>query len=81
MADHASTIDKIIEYLRNSFDPAAAGEIDALQSFEQRGVINFVIQDKNEDTARKELRDHFVFESSDLATKYLRARQKWSTPS
>ena len=47
MANHTSTIDKVIEYLTNSFDPAAAGEIDARIEIRMREEsIYFVIQDK-----------------------------------
>ena len=47
MADTTSTIDKIIEYLTNNFDPAAANEIDArIELRLDEESVHFVIQDK-----------------------------------
>ena len=55
MADQASTIDKIIEYLTNSFDPAAAGEVDArIELRMSEESIHFVIQDKKMQMAEQE---------------------------
>ena len=73
MADHTSTIDKIIEYLTKSFDPAAAGEIDArIELRMNEESIHFVIQDKKlqlseqkESPVSPEIT--LFFESSDLA--------------
>ena len=70
MADHSSTIDKIIEYLRHSFDPAAAGEIDArIELRMSEESIHFVIQDKKMQMAEQEKSPEITlfFESSDLA--------------
>ena len=47
MADCTSTIDNIIEYLTNNFDPAAATEIDArIELRLNEESVQFVIQDK-----------------------------------
>ena len=70
MADHTSTIDKIVEYLTNSFDPAAAGEIDArIELRMSEESINFVIQDKKMQMGEQEKSPEITlfFESSDLA--------------
>ena len=70
MANHTSTIDKVIEYLTNSFDPAAAGEIDArIEIRMSEGSIYFVIQDKKMRMGEKEKSPEITlfFESSDLA--------------
>ena len=70
MADHTSTIDKIVEYLTNSFDPAAAGEIDArIELRMSEESIHFVIQDKKMQMAEQEKSPEITlfFESSDLA--------------
>ena len=73
MADHTPTIDKIIEYLTKSFDPAAAGEIDARRELRiNEESIHCVIQDKKlqligqkESPVSPEIT--LFFESSDLA--------------
>ena len=70
MADHTSTIDKIVEYLTNSFDPAAAGEIDArIELRMSEESIHFVIQHKKMQMAEQERSPEITlfFESSDLA--------------
>ena len=70
MANHTSTIDKVIEYLTNSFDPAAAGEIDArIEIRMSEGSIYFVIQDKKMRMGEQEKSPEITlfFESSDLA--------------
>ena len=70
MADHTSTIDKIVEYLTNSFDPAAAGDIDARIELRMREEsIQFVIQDKTLQVGEQEKSPEITlfFESSDLA--------------
>ena len=70
MADHTSTIDKIIEYLTKSFDPAAAGEIDArIEIRMSEESIYFVIQDKKMRMGEQEKSPEITlfFESSDLA--------------
>ena len=47
MADYTSTIDKIVEYLKKNFDPAAADEIDArIELRLNEESVHFVIQDK-----------------------------------
>ena len=70
MANHTSTIDKVIEYLTNSFDPAAAGEIDArIEIRMSEESIYFVIQDKKMRMGEQEKSPEITlfFESSDLA--------------
>ena len=73
MADHTSTIDKIIEYLAKSFDPAAAGEIDArIELRISEESIHFVIQDKKlqmSEQGKSPVSPEITlfFESSDLA--------------
>ena len=70
MANHASTIDKVVEYLTNSFDPAAAGEIDArIEIRMSEESIYFVIQDKKMRMGEQEKSPEITlfFESSDLA--------------
>ena len=70
MADRSSTIDKIVEYLTNSFDPAAAGEIDArIEIRMSEESIYFVIQDKKMRMGEQEKSPEITlfFESSDLA--------------
>ena len=70
MADHTSTIDKIVEYLTNSFDPAAAGDIDArIELRMSEETIQFVIQDKTLQVGEQEKSPEITlfFESSDLA--------------
>ena len=70
MANHTSTIDKVIEYLTNSFDPAAAGEIDArIELRMNEESIYFVIQDKKMRMGEQEKSPEITlfFESSDLA--------------
>ena len=70
MADHTSTIDKIVEYLTNSFDPAAAGDIDArIELRMSEESIQFVIQDKTLQVGEQEKSPEITlfFESSDLA--------------
>ena len=70
MADHTSTIDKIIEYLTNSFDPAAAGEIDArIELRMSEESIHFVIQEKKMQMGKYDKSPEIIlfFESSALA--------------
>ena len=70
MADRSSTIDKIVEYLTNSFDPAAAGEIDArIELRMSEESIHFVIQEKKMQMGKHHKNPEIIlfFESSDLA--------------
>ena len=70
MADRSSTIDKIVEYLTNSFDPAAAGEIDArIELRMSEESIHFVIQEKKMQMGKHHKSPEIIlfFESSDLA--------------
>ena len=70
MADQPSTIDKIIEYLTNNFDPAAAGEIDArIELRMSEESIHFVIQEKKMQMGKHDKSPEIIlfFESSALA--------------
>ena len=70
MADQSSTIDKIVKYLTNSFDPASAGEIDArIELRMSEESIHFVIQEKKMqmDKHHKSPEIILFFESSALA--------------
>ena len=70
MANHTSTIDKVIEYLTNSFDPAAAGEIDArIELRMSEESIYFAIQEKKMQIGKHNKSPEIIlfFESSALA--------------
>ena len=70
MADQSSTIDKIIEYLTNGFDPAAAGGIDArIELRMSEESVHFVIQEKKMQMGKHDKSPEIIlfFESSALA--------------
>ena len=70
MADQSSTIDKIVEYLTNSFDTAAAGEIDArIELRMSEESLHFVIQEKKMQMGKHDKSPEIIlfFESSALA--------------
>ena len=70
MADQSSTIDKIVKYLTDSFDPASAGEIDArIELRMSEESIHFVIQEKKMQMGKHDKSPEIIlfFESSALA--------------